>query len=99
VQNLRERVTELIPGKQKELKEVLAKYADKSLGQVTVSQVRIREHAMCMCKADIRVATGVSGDVLLCRPFMVLAMSSAWFGRRPCSIPTRLVFHSVVPNI
>jgi hypothetical protein len=37
---LRERLVELIPQKQKELKEVSTKYADKSLGEVTVSQVR-----------------------------------------------------------
>jgi len=32
-------VVELIPAKQKELKEVSTKYGDKALGQVTVSQV------------------------------------------------------------
>ncbi|RYY38129.1 citrate (Si)-synthase, eukaryotic [archaeon] len=35
---MRERVVELIPSKQKELKEVMTKYGEKSLGNVTVSQ-------------------------------------------------------------
>jgi hypothetical protein len=39
MQSLRERVVELMPAKQKELKEISTKYAEKSLGQVTVSQV------------------------------------------------------------
>jgi hypothetical protein len=38
LQSLRDRVVELIPQKQKELKEVSSKYAEKSLGNVTVSQ-------------------------------------------------------------
>jgi len=38
VQSLKERVVELIPEKQKELKELGAKYGEKSLGNVTVSQ-------------------------------------------------------------
>lgn len=38
LQTLRERVVELIPAKQKEMKDVMTKYGDKSLGQVTVSQ-------------------------------------------------------------
>ena len=37
--NLRDRLVELMPAKQKELKEVSTKYSDKSLGNVTVSQV------------------------------------------------------------
>ena len=35
-----ERLTELVPEKQAEVKEVKAKYGDKSLGEVTVGQVR-----------------------------------------------------------
>ena len=38
LQSLRERLVELIPEKQKELKEVSTKFGDKSLGNVTVSQ-------------------------------------------------------------
>lgn len=38
VQSLKDRVVQLIPAKQKELKEVTAKYGEKGLGEVTVSQ-------------------------------------------------------------
>jgi hypothetical protein len=37
---MKERVLELIPEKQKELKEFTAKYSEKTLGNVTVGQVR-----------------------------------------------------------
>ena len=35
---LKDRLFELVPGKQKELKEFMAKYGEKDLGKVTVSQ-------------------------------------------------------------
>ena len=38
--SLRDTVFELVPAKQKELKELNAKYGEKDLGKVTVSQVR-----------------------------------------------------------
>lgn len=37
--SLKERVFAQIPEKQKELKELVAKYGEKNLGNVTVSQV------------------------------------------------------------
>ena len=37
---LKQRIWELIPGKQKELKEFAAAYGERDLGKVTVSQVR-----------------------------------------------------------
>lgn len=46
LQSLKERVISLIPQKQAELKEVSSKYGDKSLGNVTVSQVRPSAEAM-----------------------------------------------------
>lgn len=38
LKGLKERIVELVPEKQKELKEISTKYAEKSLGNVTVSQ-------------------------------------------------------------
>ena len=39
---LRERLTELVPGKREELKNIQKTYGNKSLGEVSVEQVRMR---------------------------------------------------------
>ncbi len=51
---LKERLWQLIPAKQKELKEFNAAHGEKSLGNVTVGQVRLCV-CVCVCASSLSI--------------------------------------------